>query len=112
MYVDVVSFSMRVDHSVEKIPMLIVVGVMRGNQKILLTIKQGDKDSATTWRQIFKDLKVRGLYGSAIELGIMDGLPGLEKVFREEFPNAKKQRCQVHVARNVLCKIPNKMKKK
>lgn len=41
----------------------------------------------------------------------MDGLPGLEKVFKEEFSKAKVQRCQVHVARNVLAKVPKKLKK-
>ena len=43
-------------------------------------------------------------------LGIMDGLPALEKVFSEEFSNAKTQRCQVHVARNVLAKVPRSQK--
>jgi len=41
---------------------------------------------------------------------MMDGLPGLETVFKEEFPKAKVQRCQVHVARNVLAKVPKKFK--
>jgi len=41
----------------------------------------------------------------------MDGLSGLEKVFAEEFPHAEVQRCQVHVARNVLAKVPHKLKK-
>ena len=41
----------------------------------------------------------------------MDGLTGVETVFKEEFPNAKVQRCQVHVARNVLAKVPKKLKK-
>ncbi len=45
-----------------------------------------------------------------MKLGIMDGLTGLEKVFMEEFPHAKVQRCQVHVARNVLAKVPKKLK--
>jgi putative transposase len=40
----------------------------------------------------------------------MDGLPGLERVFKEEFTNAKVQRCQVNVARNVLAKVPKKFK--
>jgi putative transposase len=53
---------------------------------------------------------MRGLDGSRVELGIMDGLPGLERVFREEFPNGKIQRCQVHVARNVLAKVPRSLK--
>jgi putative transposase len=43
-------------------------------------------------------------------LGIMDGLPGLETVFKEEFPKAKVQRYQIHVARNVLAKVPQKFK--
>ena len=38
-------------------------------------------------------------------------LPGLEKVFLEEFASAKVQRCQVHVARNILAKVPKKLKK-
>ena len=33
---------------------------------------------------------------------------GLEKVFQEEFSGAKTQRCQVHVARNVLAKVTKK----
>jgi len=55
-------------------------------------------------------LKSRGLDGGKVTLGMMDGLPGLETVFREEFPQAKVQRCQVHVARNVLAKVPKKFK--
>lgn len=60
---------------------------------------------------MFKDIKLRGLDGSLITLGIMDGLLGLESVFSDEFPKAKIQRCQVHVARNVLAKVPRKLKK-
>jgi putative transposase len=48
--------------------------------------------------------------GTKVTLGIMDGLTSLETVFREEFPQAKTQRCQVHVARNVLAKVPRKLK--
>jgi len=40
----------------------------------------------------------------------MDGLPGLDKVFREEFPAGKVQRCTVHVANNVLTKTPKKLR--
>jgi putative transposase len=47
-----------------------------------------------------------------VRLGIMDGLPGLEKVFEEEFKGAVVQRCQVHVARNVMSKVPHKIRDK
>lgn len=110
--VDGVFFSMRIEKSVEKIPMLVVIGVTESNQRLILCIQQGDKDSSTSWREIFKDLKDRGLDPLLVQLGIMDGLTGLEKVFKEEFPQAQVQRCQVHVARNVLSKVPKKIKEK
>jgi putative transposase len=106
MYVDGVNFDMRSGVSIEKIPMLVVIGVRKDtNRKVFLAIQKGDKESASSWREVFKDLKARGLRKDLVELGIMDGLPGLMTVFEEEFSNAKIQRCQVHVARNVLCKV-------
>ncbi len=111
LYIDGVNFSMRVTDSIEKVPYLVIIGVDLNGYKKVLLIQQGDKESASTWRQVFKDLKKRGLNYQNIKLGIMDGLSGLEKVFKEEFPNAAVQRCQVHVARNVISKVPQKHKK-
>ena len=90
--------------------MLVIIGVTAAKQRSFLTIQRGDKDSATTWRQIFRDLKERGLNASEVKLGIMDGLQRLEKVFCEEFTNAKVQRCIVHVMRNVITKAPKTMR--
>jgi putative transposase len=111
MFVDGVLFPMRVDGSIEKVPVLVAIGVTEDGQRTVLGLQSGDKESATSWREFFKDLKRRGLNGNAVTLGIMDGLTGLERVFKEEFPNAKVQRCQIHVARNVLAKVPKKLKK-
>lgn len=41
----------------------------------------------------------------------MGELPSLVKVLQEEFNNAKTQRCQVHIARNVLAKVPRSQKR-
>ncbi len=109
-YIDGVIFSMRVARSIEKVPVLVAIGVAEDGSKLVLGIQSGDKESAGSWREFFRDLKRRGLKGSEVQLGIMDGLSGLEKVFQEEFPQAKVQRCQVHVARNVLTKVPQKIK--
>jgi len=91
--------------------MLVVIGVTEENKKIFLSLQMGDKEKASTWREIFKDLKRRNLDSSKVQLRIMDGLVGLEKVFKEEFVNAKIQRCQVHISRNVLSKTPKNLKK-
>jgi len=111
LYVDGTLFSMRVHGSVEKVPVLVVIGVTEDGYRTVLALQSGDKESALNWRELFKDIKKRGLDSIRVVLGIMDGLPGLEKVFLEEFPHAKVQRCQIHVARNVLAKVPRKLKK-
>jgi putative transposase len=111
MYIDGTLFSMRIGRTIDKEPVLVAIGVTDTGHRTILGLQAGDKESAPVWRQMFKDLKNRGLDVSKVELGIMDGLPGLEKVFKEEFLNAKVQRCQVHVARNILAKVPKKFKK-
>lgn len=111
MYLDGVNFDMRIGGSVEKVAVLVAIGVTEGGQKLVLGLQSGDKESASCWREFIRDLKGRGLDGSKVNLGIMDGLAGLEKVFQEEFSGAKTQRCQVHVARNVLAKVTKKHKK-
>ena len=109
-FVDGVNFHMRVQRSIDIIPVLVAIGVTEKGHKRVLSLQSGDKESAGSWREFFKDLKSRGLDGQSVILGIMDGLPGLETVFKEEFPRAKVQRCQVHIARNVLSKVPQKQK--
>ena len=103
-FMDGTLFSMRIDGAIDKVPVLVAIGVTEAGHRTVLGLQFGDKESASNWREFFKDLKRRGLKSSGVILGIMDGLPGLERVFKEEFPKAKVQRCQVHVARNVLAK--------
>ena len=110
LYIDGTNFNMRIDGAITKVCVLVVIGVNEQNQKQVLALQAGDKESSSTWRQLFKDLKKRGLQGGKVQLGLMDGLPGLEKVFTEEFANAEVQRCQVHLARNVLTKCPAKIR--
>ena len=110
LFLDGVNFKMRVTDSVENVPVLVAVGVREDGRRLVLGFQAGDKESASTWREFFKDLKRRGLRAELVKLGIMDGLPALERVFREEFVKAEVQRCTVHVSRNVLAKVPRKLK--
>jgi putative transposase len=110
MFVDGVNFDMRMGDTIDKVPVLVAIGVSETGHRLVLGLQAGDKESATAWREFFKDLKRRGLQSQLVRLGIMDGLTGLETVFKDEFSQAKIQRCQVHVARNVLAKVPKKYK--
>jgi len=87
---------------VKKVAVLVVIGVTLAGHRTVLAVQAGDKESASTWRELFKDIKRRGLDSGQVVLGIMDGLPGLEKVFSEELPNARVQGRRIRVARNIL----------
>jgi len=110
-FVDGVNFHMRIGESIDLVPVLVAIGVAEDGHKKVLGMQAGDKESASNWREFFKDLKRRGLDGSNVVLGIMDGLTALEKVFKEEFPHSRTQRCIVHIKRNILAKVARKDKK-
>jgi putative transposase len=111
LFVDGVNFRMRMHGSIELVPVLVAIGVTGRGHKLVLGIQSGDRKSASNWREFFRDLKSRELNSRTVALGIMDGLTGLESVFKEEFSQARVQRCTVHVDRNVLAKVPKKLKK-
>jgi putative transposase len=94
----------------EKEPALVVLGIDSDNRMSILAMQPGHKDSAACWREVFKDLVVRGLNPQSVQIGIMDGLPGLETAFRESFVNAKTARCWVHSLRNALAKAPDRVR--
>ena len=105
LYVDGTYFRVR-RSTVELEPTLVVVGVDATDRKSVLAMVQGNKDSRPAWEMVFAELVERGLDPQAVQLGIMDGLPGLAAAFEESFPVARAARCWVHKARNVLSKVP------
>jgi putative transposase len=90
-------------------PVLVAIGVDHDGLRSVLGFQAGDKESATSWEAFLGDLVHRGLDPAGVELGLMDGLPGLERVFGAQFRKARAQRCQVHKAVNVLAKVPKRL---
>lgn len=107
LYLDGTNFKVR-RSTVDLEPTLVVVGVDETDRKSVLCMVQGDKESKSSWEMVFSELKARGLDGSAVRLGIMDGLPGLADAFRDAFPRARAARCWVHKSRNVFPKVPKR----
>lgn len=107
--IDGTYFNIRRRGSVQKEPSLVVLGIDENNHKTILAIEPGHRDNVDSWRSLFRALKDRGLDGAAVRIGVMDGLPGLEKLFVEEFPNSVTARCWVHVLRNALGKCPARL---
>ena len=108
LYIDGTNFKIQRRGSTEREPSLVVLGIDAKNSLSLLAIEPGTKDNVEAWRSVFASLSRRGLDLQAIRIGVMDGLPGLENLFRETFPNAITQRCWVHALRNALAKAPHR----
>lgn len=68
LFIDVVNFRMRVGRKVEIIPVLVAIGVAEKGHKLVLQLQSGDKESASSWRGFFKDLKRWGLNASKVTL--------------------------------------------
>ncbi len=110
LFVDGTNFRMQRRGSTEKEPSLVVIGLDSRNCMSILTVQPGHKDNAESWREVFADLGRRGLKTSAVRIGVMDGLPGLETAFKDSFPNAVTGRCWVHSLRNAMAKTPERLR--
>jgi len=106
LYIDGTNFKVQRRGSTEREPSLVVLGVNESNYKSILAVEPGNRDNVESWRAVFRELKQRGLQADSVRIGIMDGLPGLENLFCEEFPSAGTQRCWLHAKRNAMAKIP------
>lgn len=110
LYIDGTNFKIQRRGSTAKEPSLVVLGIDKNDHRSVLAIEPGQKDNAECWRTVFDSLIARGLDPSKVRIGIMDGLPGLEKAFKESFVEAVTARCWVHSKRNAVNKCPARLK--
>jgi putative transposase len=83
---------------------MVVSGVLSSGQRILLTVRHGNKESYENCLEVFRDLKERGMCHPV--LGVSDGAPGLIRAFEEVFFKTLRQRCLFHKKGNILSKVP------
>ena len=63
----------------------------------------GASESASYWKEIFEDIKARGV--EEVLLFVFDGLTGIEEVIQNSYPKSLTQLCIVHQLRNTLNKV-------
>jgi len=95
----------RLDKRATSISLLVVLGVRRDGQKVLLAVKNMGGESEAAWRTLLDDLVARGL--KTPEFLIIDGGAGLEKALAALWPEVPTQRCTVHKHRNLLAHAPD-----
>jgi putative transposase len=102
LYLDASFFRMHPGSPAE--PVLAAWGITTGGKPVFIGLGPGSGESADAWHDFLADLKDRGLPSPL--LIISDGAPGLIAATEQAFPQALRQRCLVHRARNVLAKVP------
>jgi len=97
----------RLDRKATSISLLVVLGIRRDGQKVLLAVRNMGGESEAAWRGLLDDLVWRGL--QAPSFVIIDGAAGLEKALGLVWPDALVQRCTVHKHRNLLAHAPERL---
>jgi len=97
----------RLDRKASSVSLLVVLGIRRDGQKVLLAVRAMGGESEAAWRAVLDDLVAGGLRGP--EFLIIDGAAGLEKALAALWPAVPAQRCTVHKHRNLLAHAPERL---
>ena len=106
--VDALFIKSRQGDRVVKRAALIASGIRADGHREILGVQIGDSENYTTWDDMFKWLKGRGLSG--VYFVISDDHCGITKAVDKHFQGATWQRCQVHLMRNLLGHSPTKLR--
>ncbi|MGH2983162.1 MAG: IS256 family transposase [Solirubrobacterales bacterium] len=108
LYLDATFVDARWARTVENVSALVAYAVGPDGSRRLLAITLGAEESDASWSELLEQVTQRGLSG--VQLVIADDHQGLAAAVRRWLPEAKRQRCTVHLQRNVLTKVPRRLR--
>ncbi|MGB6399458.1 MAG: IS256 family transposase [Bradyrhizobium sp.] len=94
----------RVGGAVVSCSLLIAVGVTSEGQRTILGLSVSLSEAEVHWREFLATLQARGLHG--VQLVTSDDHAGLRAALQARLPGVKWQRCQFHLAKNLLDHLP------
>jgi transposase-like protein len=103
-YIDGTYYKVRQEGRVVSMAALLVLGVNPDGGRELLSTAVVHEENEADYLELLRDLKARGL--RQIDLVIGDDHAGLKAALAREFPRSGKQRCWVHVVRNLSQRCP------
>ena len=110
LYLDATYLDARWARRVENVSALVAYAVGPDGRRRLLGITIGAEESEASWAELLTQLLERGLGG--VQLVIADEHAGLAAAVRRFLPEVSRQRCTVHLQRNVLAKVPRRLRKR
>ena len=85
---------------------LVAWGYTLAGQRVLVSVRLGQRERYEDWLDLGRDLTRRGL--PAPWLVVSDGAPGRLEALEVLWPGAARQRCAVHRLRNLLATLPKR----
>jgi transposase-like protein len=110
LYLDATFLDARWAKRVENVSALLAYAVGPDGHRRLLGVSLGAEESEESWSELLAQLVERGLSG--VQLVIADEHAGLAAAVRKFLPEARRQRCTVHLQRNVGAKVPHRLRKR
>jgi putative transposase len=104
-WVDGVYFNVRLDD--DRLCTLVMIGVRPDGTKELITVEDGYRESAESWKTVLRDLKRRGMRPPVVAVG--DGALGFWAAVRDVWPKTREQRDWFHKLGNILDKLPRRL---
>jgi transposase-like protein len=101
-WADGVHLNVRLDE--ERLCLLVLIGVRADGTKELITLTDGQRESAGSWADLLRDAKRRGMRAPVLAVG--DGALGFWAALGEVFASTRAQRCWFHKIANVLSALP------
>ena len=108
LFLDATFVDVRWARRVENISALVAYAVGPDGYRHLLGVTLGVEESEASWSDLLRQLTERGLTG--VQLVIADEHAGLAAAVRHWVPEARRQRCVVHLQRNVLTQVPRRLR--
>jgi putative transposase len=110
LYLDATFIEARWARTVENVAALVAYGIGLDGHRQLLGVHIGAQEAEASWAELLGELVARGLSG--VQLIIRDEHAGLIAAARKVLPEAKQQRCTVHLMRNVFSQVPQRHQKR
>jgi transposase-like protein len=101
-WADGVHLNVRLDE--ERLCLLVLIGVRADGTKELITLTDGQRESAGSWADLLRDAKRRGMRAPVLAVG--DGALGFWAALGEVFASTRAQRCWFRKIANVLSALP------
>jgi len=94
----------RVAGSVVSCALLVATGITAEGQRTVLGVSVSLSEAEVHWREFLASLQERGLHG--VRLIVSDDHKGIKAALQARFPGVPWQRCQFHLAKNMLGYVP------